>query len=314
MNGSLLKHLALRTLNSICRPWFTRVRSDNFPGFVLVYHRVTPDQDESHPPLPPEHFYSHCEELKRNFTVLPLEEMVQRRNAGRSVRGCCSITFDDGQLDCLEHAAPILRSFGFTATNFLVADCVVTGRPVWTLRLNRLAWRTRKNPSVALPANAKETLGAMSSDDRELQLQSWEAPISGRAPEPSMITASHLKQWEGTIAYQSHTKTHSMLALCSESAIRAEMEQSRSLLGGLLGTPPIYLSYPNNSYDSRVVRLAQEAGFEAAFTVDQRPIRDQDSAYALPRFDVATLWGPYLRLELYGVLPRLRTLRGRLFP
>jgi peptidoglycan/xylan/chitin deacetylase (PgdA/CDA1 family) len=89
---------------------------------VLCYHAV--DAAWTSPlSVRPEELANQCAWLARHRTVLPLHEAVRRLDAsGRLPRGEVAITFDDGFVDNLTHAAPLLAGHGFPMTVFLVAQ------------------------------------------------------------------------------------------------------------------------------------------------------------------------------------------------
>jgi peptidoglycan/xylan/chitin deacetylase (PgdA/CDA1 family) len=99
--------------------------TDRLP--ILMYHRVTlsgsPAMARRHP-VTPEAFEEQLQYLRdAGFHSVRLEEwraaMVARRPLpGRAV----VITFDDGYLDFLTYAWPLLKSYGFSAIVFLVAE------------------------------------------------------------------------------------------------------------------------------------------------------------------------------------------------
>ncbi len=92
---------------------------------ILMYHQVTPS------PLPEfrkyavttEAFAAQMEWLAlRGYVPISMNTLFEHR-AGRGELPSRPVvlTFDDGYQDCLEHAAPILKARGFTATFYIVA-------------------------------------------------------------------------------------------------------------------------------------------------------------------------------------------------
>ena len=90
---------------------------------VLAYHRVNDRHPGDRLSVHPVEFRRQMEHIAESGRcVLPLYEGVQRlRGQGPPLPpGALCLTFDDGYRDNLEHAAPILEHFGFSATVFLV--------------------------------------------------------------------------------------------------------------------------------------------------------------------------------------------------
>jgi peptidoglycan/xylan/chitin deacetylase (PgdA/CDA1 family) len=85
-------------------------------------------------------FEAFCGFFLRHFRVVPLSEQVAGCRSGDNMGGTLSITFDDGYLDNIEVAAPILRAMRlpatfFVTTGFIGSDIV----PPWDEMLPRKA-------------------------------------------------------------------------------------------------------------------------------------------------------------------------------
>jgi peptidoglycan/xylan/chitin deacetylase (PgdA/CDA1 family) len=61
--------------------------------------------------------------VRLGYTGVSVSEGLQRLRTG-TADGCVVLTFDDGYLDNLIHAVPVLAQYGFGATCFIVSDCV----------------------------------------------------------------------------------------------------------------------------------------------------------------------------------------------
>ena len=106
-------------------------------AFVLVYHRVLRSPLEEPVFVQPgmyvsaDTFQRQAAFLKERFHVVPLAELVERIETGRSVGGCCAITFDDGWHDNFTQAFPVLKEFQLPATVFLATGFIGTDRLFW---------------------------------------------------------------------------------------------------------------------------------------------------------------------------------------
>lgn len=92
---------------------------------VLMYHRVCND-GEGEPSLFTVDKSSFKRQLQfcadHGFVTRPLDELLNCRNQNSSSKKSLVITFDDGYVDTLELAAPLLKEFGFSATVFILPD------------------------------------------------------------------------------------------------------------------------------------------------------------------------------------------------
>lgn len=100
-------------------------RSSAQSAVVLQYHHVS----SSTPPvssISPEDFRRHMAYLHDNdFTILPLEEVLERLRAGESLPDRSAvITFDDGYRSVYEEAFPVLKKNGWPFTLFISAGLV----------------------------------------------------------------------------------------------------------------------------------------------------------------------------------------------
>ncbi len=101
---------------------------------ILLYHQIAP---LPHPKTPfrglwvhPEKFRSQMAWLKRlGIQGLSLKDALPFIRGEKSGR-IAIITFDDGFLNVFENAMPVLDQFGFTATNYFVAN-QLGGSNVW---------------------------------------------------------------------------------------------------------------------------------------------------------------------------------------
>jgi glycosyltransferase involved in cell wall biosynthesis/peptidoglycan/xylan/chitin deacetylase (PgdA/CDA1 family) len=89
---------------------------------IFGYHRVTPDDDVFG--ISPSCFRRQMELLAASdVTVIRLSDVLDRLGEPMHERYAC-VTFDDGYLDNLEHALPVLEEFEIPATIFAIAEVI----------------------------------------------------------------------------------------------------------------------------------------------------------------------------------------------
>jgi peptidoglycan/xylan/chitin deacetylase (PgdA/CDA1 family) len=103
---------------------------------ILMYHRLT-ERTGSHPcSLAARRFRRQLGLLRAlGYRSVPPRALVD----GHRDRRVVSITFDDGYLDTLTVALPLLVEFGFRATCYVVADAV-GGTSSWTTPAPLMDW------------------------------------------------------------------------------------------------------------------------------------------------------------------------------
>jgi peptidoglycan/xylan/chitin deacetylase (PgdA/CDA1 family) len=68
--------------------------------------------------------------------------------------------------------------------------------------------------------------------------------------------------------FESHTLSHILLPMAADEEIRSQLIKSKEAMEWRLGQKVKYLAYPGGAYDQRVISLAQETGYRAAFTIN----------------------------------------------
>ncbi|BDG08519.1 polysaccharide deacetylase family protein [Anaeromyxobacter paludicola] len=235
---------------------------------ILAYHRVNE--------VRPDALSVRTSELRRQLSYLldagyrnlSLEELSRRLRRERPPRErCFAITFDDGYRDGLTDALPVLRELGCTATFFLTADYLGSGRP--------FPWDEGKFPALG-PLD-------LALDDREV----------GALLEAGMSIGSH-------------TCSHPLLATVPLARARDEIERSKAVLEARFGVPVRTFCYPAGSLNDAVVECVAQAGYVAGVVTPPRPgIRE--TLFTLRRVGVyqGSTLGRF-RLRVHPLWSRLR--------
>lgn len=124
-------------------------------AIILMYHSVARENVAPFvdPPnhLPAQVFEQQMLFLKRHRNVVSLSDLVACLEAGEEPEaGTVCITFDDGYLDNLTVAAPILAGCYLPATLFLATGYIDTAEPQWADRLY-VAFSRRQAHRLVLP-------------------------------------------------------------------------------------------------------------------------------------------------------------------
>lgn len=109
---------------------------------IVAFHRVNDVLPEDGVTCKSDKFDAFCAYFKKHFRVISLPEQVQGCASGEDMGGTLSITFDDGYLDNLEVAAPILKRHGLPATFFVTTGFIGSATvPFWDHDLpSRMGW------------------------------------------------------------------------------------------------------------------------------------------------------------------------------
>lgn len=270
-----------------------RARLDGSCAAVLMYHRVLPLERarrlhvEPGMFVTPETFARHLDWLARDFTILPLAEIVDALESGTTLpRGACAVTFDDGWRDNLEHALPALQARRIPATIFAVSDRVGTTGAFWPdevcRRLAPLDPREQRRilEGIGLAGSIESddpiegallALKALSDDERTAVLERLRratAPGAGAlADERELLDWSELDRLaEAGVDIESHGASHAILTSVSRAVAKEELVRSLATLRDHGHARHGLLAYPSGAFDDGVVTLARTAGYRAAFT------------------------------------------------
>jgi peptidoglycan/xylan/chitin deacetylase (PgdA/CDA1 family) len=267
----------------------------------MMYHRILPPTDpryaleEPGMIVEPKTFKMHLQVLKREFTIISLEEWVDRLKSQSPLpEKSCAITFDDGWLDNYEFALPILKQEQVPATLFAVSNMIGTNSSFWPnrlitllnqpyLRIKQIDWLFKliNNKSVTRELSAQAIYSLKYYPDDQLMDMITEAEqILGIAEpiERSLMNWDELQTWanEELLSVGSHTCHHFRLRDdLSPSIMQEEIENSRLYLQQKLGQPIEIFCYPNGDTSQQSITLVSKQ-YKAAVTT-QKGINETNS-------------------------------------
>jgi len=267
-------------------------RSNKSPRlWIMMYHRILPPSDARHAQeepgmiVEPETFEMHLKLLQNEFTLVSLQDWVNRHiNCQPLPEKACAITFDDGWLDNFEYAFPILSKLNIPATLFAVSNMIGTHQEFWPNRLVRLLQLPQRQREIFpwlselandAPVNSETSASAIYSLKKyaDNQIIEWldEAESSLQLPTPSLpalMNWQQLRQISDDPLFDigSHTCHHIRLRSDLDADIRyQEITASKNLLESKLEKPVNLFCYPNgDSCPEAVKEVAKH--YQAAVT------------------------------------------------
>ncbi len=234
---------------------------------ILLYHGICRLQDDPNGICTSlEHFQAQMSYLKlRKLRGVSMRELLRAVSVGRA-KGLVGLTFDDGYENFLQAALPVLESYGFSATLFVLGNLP---------RENN--WEHYYDPKPQL-----KLLGA--EGVREVAARGMEVGSHGMSHlrlgslEPEFEVATR------GMEVGSHSMSHLRLGGLEPDLLEEEVSGSRQVLSEVLGEEVEGFCYPYGSIDSVAVQAVRRAGYAYACSITERVERN---VYDLPRIPVA---------------------------
>lgn len=148
----------LRILRS-AKSAFSSLRNRFTPkGLILLYHRVADvPVDPFRLCVKPSHFAEQLEVIQNYCNPMSLQQLVQAVQTGKCPQRAVAITFDDGYVDNLNYAKPLLERFSIPATVFIATGNLDRQREFWWDELERLFLQPNTLPTQLQLQIGKQT-------------------------------------------------------------------------------------------------------------------------------------------------------------
>jgi peptidoglycan/xylan/chitin deacetylase (PgdA/CDA1 family) len=287
-------------------------------GLILVYHRVArPTIDPWNLSVSPENFAAHVAALSRYARVVPLTDLQEAVRSAPE-RPPVAITFDDGYVDNLQAAAPILAEGGAPATVFLVTGSLGRPGPFWWDRLAWIVLAPAKVPGelhLELPhGEVRWRAGRVGGRQRLLrgawvalrmlddgardaaldELSRWSGsdadPLAAGRPLTPLEASDLAASW--SVDLGGHSVTHPSLPRLTMERRRWEIAESLDACARITGRRPTTFSYPHGEVDPGTIELAREVGLAVACAGHDALVGADTDPCALPRVSVHDWSGP----------------------
>jgi peptidoglycan/xylan/chitin deacetylase (PgdA/CDA1 family) len=241
--------------------------------------------------ISPQLFERQIASLTRHFTLLSVEQIGEILASGGELPwNVVAITFDDGYEDNYEHAFPILKKHGVSATFFLATGYIGTVQMLWFDKVltafrqtsaTELQWEVLAVPlpletdvqrvDAALAAlTYLRGLGvaarnrAIADLFRVLSVESVEADMS------KMLSWDQVREMAAAgHSFGSHTVTHPILSRLSAEEVFTEVRDSKERIERETGKEVTAFAYPSGrraDFTDEVESILQRVGYRMALT------------------------------------------------
>ena len=276
----------LRSLQQCTRPGAT----------ILTYHRVVDSlaiYPRGHPfsglVVGKNEFAHQLEYLRDNYQIITLSDLADRIGRAEDTSRCVVITFDDGYLDNLTNALPLLERYQAAATIFVTTGLVNRSASLWWFELEYLlAGQDRLYAQIA--DYATKLKGLDLSQQSELLGQLRRNQRLGFSYDQMMLTWEQVSMLAAhpLITIGAHTVSHAVLARLSATQLESELSEGRQQLEDKIGKKVDLFSYPYGSIAEAAAReyaAVSKCGYRAAVTTIEAHC-GKASLNALPRISV----------------------------
>jgi peptidoglycan/xylan/chitin deacetylase (PgdA/CDA1 family) len=305
-------------------PRIPALKASRRHSVILAYHRVAVAEPDVHGLcVAPDLFEEQMRLVAEEFEPMALDDLAEAADAGDPMPGSVAVTFDDGYLDNLTAASPVLVELGIPATFFVNAPPAAPREAWWDTaeriflgerpipeRLSipigasdlRLPTRTRAERRSALFAVHARLLDAGPAEiaDAERRLVAWgESELAARDSH-RLMTADEVMELSRLPGHRigSHGLNHLRLPAHAPDVQSQELRNSKAVLEELLGNTISAIAYPYGSCDHQTTLIAEEAGFGVGCTVEGDPVGPRVDPLRLPRVEVPPTPAAQLRFRL----------------
>ena len=263
-------------------------------------------------PIDPVLFEQTLRYVQTNFHIIPLDEALFHPRPVSS-KPLAAITFDDGYHDFIDYAIPLLDKYKMSATMYVVSDCIDRNLPTWTYLLDTIFADTKKTfwenfhffdlpeeyhsiqwgsveERIMYCKKLKQYLKKVPAQRRDAIVQHILLNFDDvEIPAGMMMTWEEVRQIHSAgFDIGSHSVSHPTLATIEdETLISFELTASANRIREKTGNAPSTFSYPIGSYDERVKRLTEKAGYKAGMAVNGKLYNpDKQDIFEVPRIEL----------------------------
>lgn len=282
---------------------------------ILVYHRIGNDPIDSQLlAVSPENFERQIIHLKNEYNIVPLDKMVDDISKNLLEPKTIAITFDDGYLDNLTNALPIIEKYQIPVTIFIATNHIGSDKEFWWDELENLLLTGKKLPdflSISDDTFGDKSWGLNTSRDRfrawldlglilrkqhndeinsflDALYESWANIPRVQRPTHRRMNLEQLKLIASSpyINIGSHSITHSMMSQLSDEDQAKEVLYSSYELEKILGKKPTLFAYPygnTNDFNKASEIIVEQAGYKAGISNIQGSVSNSSNVYSLNR-------------------------------
>ena len=252
-----------------------------------------------------------CTLREARFNILPLGEALDRLRSGTLPERSVAITFDDGYVDFLRLAAPILKAYNAPATVYLTTHYAEKGLPIPGITAAYMLWMSPgfRGPLKTIPGHegvdfrddlqrraVSRQIGEFFTNSRTIATDAKHVLLTQLASELGfdlqtfrerrimhLMTMPEARQ-VAAMGFDIQLHTHRHQVPPNEAAIRREIADNRERIEAITGYPARHLCYPSGVYFPELLPWLRALEIASATTCETGLATSGRDPLLLPRF------------------------------
>jgi peptidoglycan/xylan/chitin deacetylase (PgdA/CDA1 family) len=282
---------------------------------ILGYHGIAQEDEHLWNPslfIAPEHLASRMRFLRAaRFTILRLDDALQRLSTGTLPERSVAVTFDDGYVDFYRLALPILRAYDIPATVYLTTYYSEHNRPVPGITAAYMIWKSRnfRGPIRSVPTfgdvrlqtdadrrAVSDAIGRYFTNERSIPAAEKHHMIDELAAELGFdlqtfrrrrlmhVMSSDEAADVAAAGIDIELHTHRHWTPRDEDLIRREIRDNQERIAGITGQVPVHFCYPSGVHYPELLPWLRALGVKSATTCEPGLATAEHDPLLLPRF------------------------------
>ena len=283
-------------LDIFCINLLFRLKNKNKVA-VLWYHGISGDDftllkgyDERH--IPKSLFKKQLTYLiRKGYTFVTMSELMNFFYKNQKIEKLVCITFDDGFMNVVNNAYPIMKEFHVKGIYYVVSDLINTNKLLWTDQIetvirnnaeeelhvifdgNPITYKltTMKSREKSMK-DIKRKLRSISNKERIQHMKQFENKEIKEIPKEFLFS-----KWAQLSALDKeileigcHTKTHpNCTKLITDEEMEEELLHSKLDIEEKIGYPIQHFCYPAGAFNEEIINKLKKYGYKTATTTSQ---------------------------------------------
>lgn len=295
---------------------------------VLMFHRVaSPATDRFSLSVSCEKFEELIAGVASVLRPISLQDFWEQSVAGGFKDDSFLVTFDDGYVDNLVNALPIVQRHGVPIV-ISIPTHFLGGRAFWWDAFDAMCCTVKdlsfefgfetdrfsysvQSKSVRLEQLARiqdEIYRMLRGESPRVTDEFTRSVFEGDAQRFSVtnnarcVSNAELSELQrcSLVTIASHTVFHKPLSTLGTDEIMAELVSSRASLRSALGVDVYAVAYPYGDYDHRVGEAARKAGYQIGFVASGGVFSEVEDSFRIPRYNVTNATTVRTLLDLFN--------------